>query len=56
MLPCRDGGAAAQAIMDGWHDKYPDEQIFQPSPWLNRLVAEGHLGKKTGRGFYTYDA
>jgi 3-hydroxyacyl-CoA dehydrogenase len=42
--------------MDGWHDKYPTEQIFQPSPWLNKLVAEGKLGKKTGRGFYTYDA
>jgi len=45
-----------KAIMDGWHAKYPEAQIFQPSPWLDSLVAEGHLGKKTGRGFYTYDA
>jgi 3-hydroxyacyl-CoA dehydrogenase len=42
--------------MDGWHAMDPQAEIFQPSPWLDRLVAQGHLGKKTGRGFYTYDA
>jgi len=42
-------------IIDGWSKKYPDVQIFQESPYVNKLVAEGKLGKKTGEGFYKYD-
>lgn len=29
---------------------------FRPCPLLRRMVAAGHLGRKTGRGFYTYDS
>jgi len=42
-------------ILDGWHDKYPDEPLFHPSPLVNQLVAEGKLGVKSGEGFYKYD-
>jgi len=27
---------------------------FRPCPLLRRMVAAGHLGRKSGRGFYTY--
>jgi len=42
-------------IQDGWHEKYPDEPLFNPSPLLAQLVAEGKLGVKSGEGFYKYD-
>ncbi|XP_030643862.1 hydroxyacyl-coenzyme A dehydrogenase, mitochondrial [Chanos chanos] len=41
-------------IIDGWHQMDPDNPLFAPSPMLNKLVAEGKLGKKTGEGFYKY--
>uniref|UniRef100_A0A8C1UM00 3-hydroxyacyl-CoA dehydrogenase n=2 Tax=Cyprinus carpio TaxID=7962 RepID=A0A8C1UM00_CYPCA len=41
-------------IIDGWHEKDPDNPLFAPSPLLNKLVAEGKLGKKTGEGFYKH--
>ncbi|KAL3990164.1 Hydroxyacyl-coenzyme A dehydrogenase mitochondrial [Acanthocheilonema viteae] len=41
-------------ILDGWHESHPNEKQFNPSPMLNRLVAEGKLGKKSGEGFYSY--
>jgi 3-hydroxybutyryl-CoA dehydrogenase len=31
------------------------ERRFAPPPLLRRMVAAGHLGRKSGRGFYPYD-
>ncbi|CAG0917034.1 unnamed protein product [Notodromas monacha] len=41
-------------IMDGWHQDHPDEPLFKPIPSLDKMVAEGKLGKKSGEGFYSY--
>jgi 3-hydroxybutyryl-CoA dehydrogenase len=40
-------------IMRVLHDGF-DEPQFAPPAVLERLVAEGSLGQKTGRGFHTY--
>lgn len=41
-------------IIDGWHEIEPQNPYFQPSEFLNKLVAEKKFGKKTGEGFYKY--
>lgn len=38
----------------GWAKEYPDNPLFQPSELLNKMVAEGKLGVKSGEGFYSY--
>jgi len=38
-------------ILDGWSARFPDETLFRQSELLNKMVAEGKLGKKTGEGF-----
>ncbi len=42
-------------IMNVLHDGFKDGK-YRPSPLLVRMVAAGHLGRKTGRGFYDYQA
>ncbi|MFF4468307.1 3-hydroxyacyl-CoA dehydrogenase family protein [Streptomyces sp. NPDC001599] len=34
--------------------RHTGEERFRPCPLLARLVAEGHLGRKSGRGFHQY--
>ncbi|GFS55970.1 hydroxyacyl-coenzyme A dehydrogenase, mitochondrial [Trichonephila inaurata madagascariensis] len=41
-------------ILNGWHEKYPENPLFQPSEMLKKLVSEGKLGMKTGEGFYKH--
>jgi 3-hydroxybutyryl-CoA dehydrogenase len=40
-------------IMEVLHDGFGDDR-FAPPVMLRELVDAGHLGQKTGRGFYTY--
>jgi 3-hydroxybutyryl-CoA dehydrogenase len=42
------------AIMEVLHGGLGDDK-YRPCPLLRRMVAAGQLGKKTGRGFYSYD-
>jgi len=41
------------AILEVMHTGLGDDK-YRPCPLLRRMVAAGDLGRKTGRGFYTY--
>jgi 3-hydroxybutyryl-CoA dehydrogenase len=41
------------AIMEVLHDGFGDPK-YRPCPLLRRMVAAGHLGRKSGQGFYKY--
>ncbi len=41
------------AILDVLHDGLGDPK-YRACPLLRRMVAAGHLGRKSGRGFYSY--
>jgi 3-hydroxybutyryl-CoA dehydrogenase len=41
------------AIMNVLHEGLGDPK-YRPCPLLRRMVAAGHLGRKSGRGFYAY--
>ncbi|WP_010540905.1 3-hydroxybutyryl-CoA dehydrogenase [Dietzia alimentaria] len=43
------------AIADSMYAEFK-EPLYAPPPLLLRMVEAGRLGKKTGRGFYRYDA
>jgi 3-hydroxybutyryl-CoA dehydrogenase len=41
-------------VMESIYDQYYQEPRFRPSPITRQRLAAGLLGRKTGRGFYTY--
>ena len=41
-------------VMDVLHSGFGDPK-FRAAPLLRQMVTAGHLGRKAGRGFYTYD-
>ena len=42
------------AIMETMHEGYGDSK-YRPCPLLRQYVKAGWLGKKAGKGFYTYN-
>lgn len=42
------------ATMTGLYNGFHDSK-YRPCPLLETMVKAGHLGRKSGRGFYTYD-
>lgn len=45
---------AVLGILTGLFEEWGDDR-YRPSPLLRRMVQAGRLGRKTERGFYTYD-
>ena len=43
----------AQAVAESMYEEFK-EPLYAPPALLRRMVAAGHLGRKSGRGFYTY--
>jgi 3-hydroxyacyl-CoA dehydrogenase len=41
-------------ILQGWVRDYPNEPAFFVPKLLEQLVAQGHFGRKSGQGFYTW--
>jgi len=43
------------SVCDSLYDEFKRDE-YAPPPLLKRMVVSGHLGRKTGRGFYEYDS
>ena len=43
------------SVCDSLYEEFKRDE-YAPPPLMKRMVVSGHLGRKTGRGFYEYDA
>jgi 3-hydroxybutyryl-CoA dehydrogenase len=48
------GNDVMLSVLDVLYRGFGDPK-FRAAPLLRQMVAAGHLGRKTGRGFYQYD-
>jgi 3-hydroxybutyryl-CoA dehydrogenase len=48
-----DEGLVRKAVAESMYDEFK-EPLYAPPPLLARMVDAGLVGRKTGRGFYTY--
>ena len=37
-----------------WSKENPNDAVFKPIALVDKMVAEGRTGRKSGRGFYDY--
>eukprot|EP01064_Diplonema_japonicum_P036757 TRINITY_DN8374_c6_g1_i1.p1 TRINITY_DN8374_c6_g1~~TRINITY_DN8374_c6_g1_i1.p1 ORF type:complete len:314 (+),score=96.30 TRINITY_DN8374_c6_g1_i1:50-943(+) len=56
MLSDAIGNDVIDSIIHGWHKETPEDPLFNPSPLLSQMVADGKLGIKAGKGWYSKDA
>ena len=42
------------AVLEGLHQELGEDK-YRPAPMLRKMVRAGHLGRKSGRGFYDYN-
>ena len=42
------------AVLEGLHQELGEDK-YRPAPLLRKMVRAGHLGRKSGRGFYDYN-
>ena len=47
------GNDIVLAIMNNLYDEFKDPK-YRPNPLLKKMVRAGHLGRKTGIGFFNY--